>query len=34
MKLHIGASELPAVNLTRVYRPADQSTFQPLPTSD
>ena len=34
MKLHIGASELPAVNLTRVYRPADQSASQPLPVSD
>ena len=33
MKLHIGASELPAVNLTRVYRP-DQNASQPLPTSD
>ena len=32
-KLHIGSSELPAVNLTRVYRPADQGTPQP-PTSD
>ena len=34
MKLHIGASELPAVILTRVYRPADQSASQPLPVSD
>jgi hypothetical protein len=34
MKLHIGASELPAVNLTRVYRPADQSAHEPLPISD
>ncbi len=33
-KLHIGSSELPAVNLTRVYRPADQTTPQPVPIND
>jgi len=32
-KLHIGSSELPAVNLTRVYRPTDQAP-QPLPVND
>lgn len=33
-KLHIGSSELPAVNLTRVYRPADQAAPQQFPISD
>ncbi len=33
-KLHVGSSELPAVNLTRVYRPTDQSALQPLPIND
>jgi hypothetical protein len=32
-KLHIGSSELPAVNLNRVYRLVDRGTPQP-PTSD
>jgi hypothetical protein len=33
-KLHISSGELPAVSLTRVYRPTDQSAPQQLPTSD
>jgi hypothetical protein len=33
-KLHIGSSELPAVNLTRVYRPTDQAAPPPLPVND
>ena len=33
VKLHIGSSELPAVNMTRVYRPVDQGAPQ-FPISD
>jgi hypothetical protein len=33
-KLHIGSAELPAVSLTRVYRPTDESAPHQLPTSD
>jgi hypothetical protein len=33
-KLHISAGELPAVSLTRVYRPTDESAPHQLPTSD
>jgi hypothetical protein len=33
-KLHIGAAELPAVTLTRVYRPTDESAPRQLPTND
>ncbi len=33
-KLHIGSAELPAVSLTRVYRPTDESAPRQLPTSD
>jgi hypothetical protein len=33
MRLHIAASELPAVNLTRIYRRAEDAP-QPLPNSD
>jgi hypothetical protein len=33
-KLHIGSSELPAVNLTRVYRPADQAAPHQFPIND
>jgi len=33
-KVHIGAAELPAVSLTRVYRPTDESAPHQLPTSD
>jgi hypothetical protein len=34
VKLHIGSAELPAVSLTRVYRPTDESAPHQLPTSD
>jgi hypothetical protein len=33
-KLHIGAAELPAVNLTRVYNPTRESAPRQLPTND
>jgi hypothetical protein len=33
-KLHISSGELPAVSLTRVYRPTNESAPQQLPTSD
>lgn len=33
-KLHISSGELPAVTLTRVYRPTDESAPHQLPTSD
>jgi len=33
-KLHIGASELPAVDLTRIYRPTTESAPQQLPSTD
>jgi hypothetical protein len=33
-KLHISSGELPAVSLTRIYRPTDESAPQHLPTSD
>ncbi len=33
-KLHIASAELPAVSLTRVYRPTDESAPHQLPTSD
>ena len=33
-KLHIASAELPAVSLTRVYRPTDESAPPPLPISD
>jgi hypothetical protein len=33
-KLHISSGELPAVTLTRVYRPSDEAAPQQLPTSD
>lgn len=33
-KLHIGSAELPAVSLTRVYRPTEESAPHQLPTSD
>jgi hypothetical protein len=33
-KLHIGAGELPAVNLTRVYIPATASAPRPPPSND
>jgi hypothetical protein len=32
--LHIGSAELPAVTLTRVYRPTDESAPHQLPTND
>ena len=34
MKLHISSGELPAVTLTRVYRPTEESAPHQLPTSD
>ena len=34
MKLHIGAEELPAVTMTRVYRPTTETAPRPLPSSD
>lgn len=34
VKLHIGSAELPAVNLTRVYRPTDESAPHQLPIND
>lgn len=33
-KLHIASAELPAVSMTRVYVPANESAPQQLPTSD
>jgi hypothetical protein len=33
-KLHISSGELPAVTLTRVYRPVNEAAPQQLPTSD
>jgi hypothetical protein len=33
-KLHIGAGELPAVNLTRIYRPTSEIAPQQLPRTD
>jgi hypothetical protein len=33
-KLHVGAGELPAVNLTRVYNPTSESAPRKLPTND
>jgi hypothetical protein len=33
-KLHIGADELPAVDLTRIYDPASESAPRQLPISD
>lgn len=33
-KLHISSGELPAVTLTRIYRPTDESAPHQLPTSD
>jgi len=33
-KLHIASAELPAVNLTRIYTPTDESAPHQLPTSD
>jgi hypothetical protein len=33
-KLHISSGELPAVSLTRIYRPANESAPHQLPTSD
>jgi hypothetical protein len=33
-KLHISASELPAINLTRVYDPTDETAPRHLPDSD
>jgi hypothetical protein len=33
-RLHVAASELPAVDLTRVYDPADETTPRQLPVSD
>jgi len=33
-KLHIGSGELPAVSLTRVYRPTDESAPHQLPIND
>jgi hypothetical protein len=33
-KLHIGSAELPAVTLTRVYRPTAESAPHQLPTND
>jgi hypothetical protein len=33
-KLHVGAGELPAVSLTRIYRPTREVTPQPLPSTD
>ena len=33
-KLHIGSGELPAVSLTRVYRPTDESAPHQLPNND
>lgn len=33
-KLHIGAGELPAVNLTRIYRPTTEIAPQQLPSTD
>jgi hypothetical protein len=33
-KLHIGSGELPAVSLTRVYRPTDEVAPRQLPTND
>ena len=33
-KLHIASGELPAVSLTRVYRPTNDSAPQQLPTND
>ena len=33
-KLHIASGELPAVSLTRVYRPANESAPQQVPTND
>ena len=33
-KLHIGSGELPAVSLTRIYSPTDESAPHQLPTSD
>jgi len=33
-KLHIGAGELPAVNLTRIYRPTTEIAPQQLPRTD
>jgi hypothetical protein len=34
VKLRIGSAELPAVSLTRVYRPTDESAPHQLPTND
>jgi hypothetical protein len=34
VKLRIGSAELPAVSLSRVYRPTDESAPHQLPTSD
>ena len=33
-KFHIGSGELPAVSLTRVYRPTDENAPHQLPTND
>ena len=33
-KLHISSGELPAVSMTRVYRPTNESAPQQLPTND
>jgi len=33
-KLHIGAAELPAVTLTRIYNPTDEAAPRQLPVSD
>jgi hypothetical protein len=33
-KLHIGSGELPAVSMTRVYRPTDENAPHQLPISD
>jgi hypothetical protein len=34
VKLRVGSAELPAVSLTRVYRPTDESAPHQLPTND
>jgi hypothetical protein len=34
MKLHVGSAELPAVDLTRIYRPTTEAAPQQLPNND